>query len=413
MSDIVADIEDAKECAKKLLGVSEAQIERGLELHRSMVVVDCYGFNPHPYTVAMQQRLQGFVDSGMCYREYEAARIDLFQTAPIHDPEAFEQFKTAWESAGVTCIVQNIGPSRNILQALNSVARFDYKCERLSRFVRKAHNADDILECKREGKHCYIYSLNDVPLLDNWYSGEEDMRPIRDFMRLGVRMMHLTYNRRNRIGDGCTETNPAGLSDFGREVVGFMNRVGVIVDTAHSSWQTTVDAARASSSPMVASHTVCAALRNHVRAKPDEALKAIADTDGLVGICMISYFLREDGGGIVELLDHIEYAVKLIGENHVGVGADTAYVVPPPEGAKVAPPPGRRENWWGNWKPGQIADKNTPIDPNRKRSLTWTNFPFITVGLVARGFSDEAIQKIMGGNFLRVLKAVRDAATGD
>ena len=401
-----ARMQEACARAKDLLDATDAQVEHGLELHRASVIVDCYGFNPRPHTRAMAERLNELAETASGYRAFESMRAEVQETAAVWDAEAFAQSKTAWDASGVTCIVQNVGRARNVPQTLTSVARFDHKCDRLRDVAAKALNADDVVAAKASGKHCYVYSLNGVPLFDEWLDGEDDMRPIRDFSRLGVRMMHLAYNRRNRIGDGCTETNPAGLSDFGRDVVAHMNRVGVIVDTAHCSWPTTLDAARASAAPMVASHTTCASIHHHARGKPDEILKAIADTGGFAGMCMIPFFLSERGT-IVDLLDHIEHAVKVMGEDHVGVGADSAFNAPAAHGLTISAPPGApKENWWGNWKPGQIEFSDENRCERESGSLCWTNFPYITVGLGARGFSDDAIQKIMGGNFLRVLRAV-------
>lgn len=403
-------IEEAWARAKELLGATDAQIEHGLDVHRSSIVVDGYGFNPRPNTRAMADRLNAFAAAGADYRSFESLRLECNETAAIWDPEAFEQFKTAWDASGVTCIVQNVGRSRTLDLAREAVARFTHKGDRLRHFVTKATNADDVIETKKANRHCYVFSLNDVQLYNEIYQGHEDMRPIREFSRLGVRMMHLAYNRRNRIGDGCTETNPSGLSDFGREVVAEMNRVGVIVDTAHASWPTTLDAARTSSAPMVASHTVCASLRHHVRGKPDQILKAIADTDGLAGMCMISFFLGQHGT-IVDLLDHITHAVNVMGEDHVGLGGDVCFVAPGPEGVKINTPPGApKGNWWGNWKPGQVDSSKANRYEESRGSLSWVVFPYITVGLVTRGFTDDAIRKIMGGNFVRVLRAVMNAA---
>ena len=138
------------------------------------------------------------------------------------------------------------------------------------------------------------------------------MRYIRIFFQLGIRIMHLTYNRRNMIGDGCTEPANGGISDFGRAVVAEMNRVGVIVDVAHSGWQTSLEAAQASERPMVASHSGCCAVNIHDRCKPDEVIRAIVETAGYIGICAIPGFLG-GSGDISALLNHVDYVAKNFG----------------------------------------------------------------------------------------------------
>jgi membrane dipeptidase len=182
-----------------------------------------------------------------------------------------------------------------------------------------------------------------------------------------------------------------------------MNRCGVIIDVAHTGWRTSLEAAKASKKPMVASHTTVAALNKHIRAKPDEVIKAICDTDGLIGICCISDFLG-GSGNISSLLDHIDYIAKKFGVERVAIGTDTAYSsrfsaeenakIPKRTGSKAKP-----ARWEALWPKGSLTSRGDA-------SLAWVNWPFFTVGLVQRGYSDEAIQKIIGGNILRVARAV-------
>ena len=114
------------------------------------------------------------------------------------------------------------------------------------------------------------------------------------------------------------------LSDFGRAVVAELNRVRVIADVAHSGWRTSKEVAEASSKPVVASHTGCAAVNEHIRCKPDEVIRAIVDSGGFIGICCIPEFL---GGSkdIRALFDHIDYVAKRFGVDHVAIGTDAAY----------------------------------------------------------------------------------------
>ena len=165
---------------------------------------------------------------------------------------------------------------------------------------------EDIVAAKKAGKQCLYFTTNGVPLRQQWESVRDELRLIRIFQELGVRMMHLTYNRRNPIGDGAGEPSDGGLSDFGQAVVAEMNRLGVIVDVAHSGWRTSLEAAKASQKPMVASHTTCAGLYQHFRGKPDDTVKAICDTGGLIGICCIPRFLGGNGD-LGAFLDHLDY----------------------------------------------------------------------------------------------------------
>ncbi len=203
------------------------------------------------------------------------------------------------------------------------------------------------------------------------------------------------------IGDGCGEPANAGLSDFGRAVVKEMNRVGVIVDIAHSGWQTSLEAAQVSQKPMVASHSTVAAVNKHIRSKPDNVIRAIADTGGYIGICCIPKFLGGTGD-IAAMMKHIDYVVKKFGSDHVAIGTDVAYTsqFAGDESSKITPYRKARIRWEALWPPDEYKET-----PEMIQSMSWTNWPLFTVGMVQMGYSDEVIQKILSGNTLRVARA--------
>jgi membrane dipeptidase len=316
------------------------------------------------------------------------------------DPAERAEFEQAWKAAGVTCIFQNAGEEgQDPLRLLKRLARFTYVTDMLPDLVRRAATPEAIVAAKKEGRHSLYLTGNGVPLAQQWVSAEEELRYLRVFFQLGIRMMHLTYNRRNLLGDGCAEPANGGLSDLGRAAIAEMNRVGVIVDVAHSGWQTSLEAAKASTRPVVASHTGCASVHRHIRCKPDDVLRAIADTEGLVGICCIPRFL---GGGITALVDHIDYVVRKFGVDYVGIGTDVAYTSRAAAWEEKRVPPLRRTRtrYEALWP----KEAFVPL-PGQQLSLAWTNWPLFTVGLVQRGYSNQDIQKILGGNMLRVARA--------
>jgi len=280
------------------------------------------------------------------------------------------------------------------------LARFTYVADCMRDFLVRAVRPEDVVDAHAQGKHCFYMSGNGVPLSQQWVTVEEELRYIRIFYQLGIRIMHLTYNRRNMIGDGCAEKANAGLSDFGRAVIREMNRVGVIPDCAHSGWQTSLEAAQVSDKPVVASHTTCTKLYPHIRSKPDPVIKAIAATGGYVGICCISRFLRGQGD-INSLLDHIDHVVQTVGVDHVTLGTDVAYTSQNAanENKKIPARPRQRKEFRSLWP----AD-NYPITQSASRSIAWTNWPIFTVGLVQRGYNDKDIRNIIGGNVLRVAR---------
>lgn len=399
--EISPKIKEAYQVALDILKPTKKQLEHGLELHRNSVVVDCYGFMPR--AAVDGDRITKAIENSASPLEIQDLNEDMSMTRFVEHQREREEFKNAWKASGVTCVIQNAGEEGNeIDRLLKRLSRFTYTTDMLRDFVSKAVLPDDIVQAKKENRHALYFTGNGVPMPQDWVSVEEELRYIRMFFQLGIRMMHLTYNRRNMIGDGCGEPTDCGLSDFGRAVVKEMNRVGVIVDIAHSGWQTSLEAARLSEKPMVASHTTAASLHHHFRAKPDKVIQAIADTGGYVGICCIPRFLG-GAGDIAAMMDHIAYVAKKFGSNHVAIGTDVAYTsqFAAEENKKIIPYRQSRTRWQALWPPDEYKET-----ARMRQSMEWTNWPLFTVGLVQKGFSDEDIQKILGGNTLRVAKEV-------
>lgn len=388
------------EMAKNILKPTQKQLEHGLELHKNSLVIDAYGFMPRAaYDGAL---VNSAINSKASSLEIQDMQEDMSMTRFIIDKKEREELENAWKASGVTCVFQNAGEEGNeVKRLLKRLAHFTYSTDRMSDFVRKAVTPDDIIRVKKENSHALYFSGNGVPLPQDWISVEDELRYISIFFQLGIRMMHLTYNRRNVIGDGCAEKADGGLSDFGRAVVKEMNRVGVIVDIAHSGWQTSLEAARISERPMVASHSCVGSLNTHIRSKPDNVIRAIADTGGYIGICCIPRFLGGTGD-ISSMMKHIDYVVKKFGSDHVTIGTDVAYTsqFAVDENKKIPPLKQERTRWEALWPADDYVET-----PEMEQSMAWTNWPLFTVGMVQMGYSDDVIQKILAGNMLRVARA--------
>ena len=390
-----------RELALKILKPSKSDLEHGMELHRNSVVVETYGFMPR--AAIDGEVFDTAIKNGASLLELHDLEEDMLMTRFANNERERIEFKNAWEAAGVTCIFQNAGEESNDIKILiKRLASFNYATDMMPDFVRKAVLPDDIIMAKKEKRHALYFSGNGVPLPQDWISVEEELRYIRVFFQMGIRQMHLTYNRRNMIGDGCGEKANGGLSDFGRAVVKEMNRVGVIVDIAHSGWQTSLEAAQCSGRPVVASHSSVAELNPHMRSKPDQVLRAIADTGGYIGICCIPGFLGGTGD-ISAMMKHMDYVVRKFGFDFVGIGTDVAYTsrFAEEESKKISSYRQSRASWEAFWPSGSYPDD----PPEKMRSMAWTNWPLFTVGMVQMGYSDENIQKILGGNALRVARA--------
>jgi membrane dipeptidase len=362
-------------------------------------VVESYGFSPR--SAIDGDAIRRAVEAGASAAEVEDLSTDMLLSRVAEDPAQRQEYLEAWRASGVTCVLQNAGEEGNSpLRLLKRLAYLTYLTDVLRGEVSRAATPDDIEAAKKAGRRCLYMTANGVPLRQEWNSAAEELSWIRVFFQLGVRMMHLTYNRRNVLGDGCAEPANAGLSELGRAAIAEMNRVGVIVDVAHSGWRTSLEAAKASTKPMVASHTGAVEVQRHIRAKPDEVLRAICDTGGYAGVYSVTSFLGK-AGDINAMLDHIEYLVKKFGAGHVAIGTDIAYIpsAANAEWKKMGPQPKKRPFYEALWPPGALDNRAHP-------SLAWTNWPMFTVGMVQRGIPDDAIRKILGGNVMRVARAV-------
>jgi membrane dipeptidase len=400
-------IDKPREIALNLLKPTQAQLEHAWELHFGSTVFESYGFAPR--FAVDGERINLAISEGASADEVSDLREGMIMNRGATSERERTEFLDAFRAAGVTCIFQNAGEEGNDpLRLIKRLAHFTHATDLMKPALQKVVKADEILALKTAGHVGLCFTGNGVPLHQSWESVRDELRFVRIFHELGIRMMHLTYNRRNPLGDGAGEPHDGGLSDFGRAAVAELNKVGVIVDVAHSGWKTAEDAARASAKPMVASHTTCAGVYSHFRGKPDEAIKAICDTGGLVGMCCISRFLGGKGD-ITALLDHLDYVIKKFGPEHAAIGCDTAYVsrYDKEERAKIkrrtdgsSPLGGAAGRWEHLWPKD---DYQTTLEA--EQSIAWSNWPLFTMGMIMRGHSDETIRRVIGGNMLRVLKA--------
>jgi membrane dipeptidase len=220
--------------------------------------------------------------------------------------------------------------------------------------------------------------------IENGYAIGRDISLIQDFRDRGARYMTLVHNGHNDIGDSAQPQERlkdlpeehGGLSEFGFRVVEELNRTGILVDVSHVSKKTMMDATMHSTAPVIASHSSVRALRDHPRNMDDEQLMALRDNGGVIQIVGFNSYLVDEGrANVTDLVNHIDHAVKLIGIDHVGISSDF-------DGG------GGIDGWNG-------ADETFNV----------------TLELVRRGYSEEDIAKLWGGNVLRILEIAEQTAT--
>lgn len=225
-----------------------------------------------------------------------------------------------------------------------------------------------------------------IPAIENGYAIGHRLELLDEFAKRGVRYITLTHNGHNEIADaaiplpslGDKEQAYGGLSDFGQSVVDRMNQLGILVDISHAAKSTMMQAAQRSRVPVVATHSCMRALCDHKRNLDDEQLDLLAATGGLVQVTIVSNFLRpkarEQDVGVDDIIDHIDYAVQRMGIEHVGIGTDF-------DG--------------GGGVRGYTNAAQTPV---------------LTAALVRRGYGRAELEKIWGGNFLRLMRQAEDTA---
>jgi len=283
---------------------------------------------------------------------------------------------------GVNFVSLNIGMDMdtfdNVIQVL---ARFrNYIASHSDKYV-LALTVKDILEAKESNKLAIAFDLEGSdPLLGN-------INLVSFYYDLGVRQMLLAYNKDNRASGGCMEGH-IGLTDFGKEVIHEMNRVGMVVDVSHMGYRATMDAFEVSSKPVIFSHSNPKALHEHARNISDEQIKACAQTGGVIGINGIGDFLTGTSSEIY--VQNIEYVLNLVGPEHVGIGLD--YVVDKQELIDYI------NNHPDVFPPGKFNDYLAMVEPEQ--------IPEFTERLNQKGYGEKIISGILGGNFLRVAEQV-------
>ena len=386
---LAANVAGSSVAAQTLEPRDERLWQRALAIHRRAIVIDTHndittpmtnddfdlgGEPPTPYRTNIARMKQGGLTA-----------------------EFFSLYVKPW-------YVQHGGAARRTLDMIDNVYR---AVERHPQDLMIAISAADIRRAKRANKIAALMGI------EGGHAIEDSLPTLREFYRLGVRYMTLTWNNTNNWADAARgEKKHGGLSDFGREVVREMNRLGMLVDVSHVSDDTISDALKVSKAPIIASHSSARALSNVPRNIPDDLLKRIAKNGGVVQVNFYSVFVDEKTVApqdaerskrlkaqqdainekykddperlgeesdkleaanplpplpISKLIDHIDHIVKVAGIDHVGIGADFDGANDMPQGASDV-----------------------------------SMLPNITYELLKRGYSEQDIRKILGENFLRV-----------
>jgi len=379
------------------------------KLHYEALVIDTQqppATSGFLFTGAMRQALAEYHKKGMSREEAQPLLTDMAAREIQTSAEARRQYLEFWRKSGVTVACGTYSGSMRISEAFEvatkRIAQAYGYIEALGGELLLVREAADVERVHRARKHGLILDFqNTTPYADN-------LDRIEYFHNLGVRMVQLTYNLRNLVGDGCTETHQGGLSYFGREVVRRLNESKTLVDVSHCSEKVGWDALEASKAPIVVSHSTSKAVCYHDRGKTDELAKAVADRGGFFGIVVLPGFISQSTEPTLDdFAHHVEHLVNVCGIDHVGIGTDKAGPGPGTESMIEYPKdmPKRRANsfdWVG------FRDEEHRLTPNYhlngfENFSDWSN---LTVHLAKWGFNEDELRKLLGLNFLRVFRDV-------
>lgn len=283
-------------------------------------------------------------------------------------------------------------------EAARAIARIHRLTDEPQSRLRVISSCDDLTRATEAGEIGVVLWFQDPHPVEN------SLELLRVFYELGVRAMQLTYNRSNYLGTGCTESTDGGLTDLGVEVIHEMNRLGMIIDLSHSSRQTALDAMRESDDPVLFSHANPRRITNSPRNKDDDELRLLAKGGGVIGLTPWAPLCWKETGrpSLDDYIDHIEYAVNLVGIDHVGFGSDNT----PDHSSDTA---GTVEQ--ATLYPAVVAQYNQVVgtDPSMRHAEGFSgphDLGNLVEGLMRRGFPDADITKLLGANFLRVFSQV-------
>jgi membrane dipeptidase len=311
--------------------------------------------------------------------------------------EARDLVDSDWRTSGVNAIQVTLG-SHNLAHSTwdGWIQGLGYWHRRVRAMDQMALclSADDLERAWRVGKVGILLGVQDGgPIGD-------DLWKLEALYGLGLRVFQLTYNDRNVMGSGCTDPEQIGLTGIGRQVVELCNQLGVIVDTGHTGYASTLDAIAVSCAPVAVTHSCCERLYAHPRAKTDDQLRALADANGYIGIVSVPFFLAQKGANLDTMIDHIVHAASIMGVERVGIATD-----------------------WGGWTPDLpeeiqelsrqeflklgFDDNSLPEFGVSLPELTaWRLWPSITKRLVQRGFTEDEVRGLIGVNWLGFMRRV-------
>ena len=296
-------------------------------------------------------------------------------------------------AGGVTAINATMAIWEGFQETIDRLSGWSNRFKEHNKTLSQGRFAEDILQAKNDQKTAVFLGWQNASPIEN------DLDRLKIFYDLGIRVIQITYNERNLLGNGCYEPVDDGLSNFGMDAIKIMNELGILIDLSHVGDRTTLETIEVSDKPVAFTHCNARSFVDHVRNKPDEALEALVEKGGVVGANAWPSFL---GKGYASTLDDyvnaIDDLVHRVGIDHVGIGTDFCQDQPysffqylfAQQGKKIRPIP-------------------LPIPDPHYHPYGFSGpdeMPGLAQSLVGRGYSEGDISKVLGGNFLRLFREV-------
>jgi membrane dipeptidase len=330
---------------------------------------------------------------------YDDAVVIDFLASPGYfnyplDPPLDDVMVANARRSGVTAVNLTVSQS-TFRDSVRKISSWMKNIERFPDDLTQVRTVADLDRAKSSNKFGIVFGFQDTTPI------EGDLENLTIFQDLGVRVVQLTYNVRNLVGDGCLEPANGGLSRFGHSVVERMNEIGMLVDLSHCGQKTTADGISASSTPVAITHSGCNAVARHPRSKDDTELRALANGGGVIGIYLMPFLTPGRPALADDVVAHIEHALNVCGEDHVGIGSDLS----------TTPIDGSDEYWrqHRNFVARRIAAGVAA--PNEDPEILFTvgdindarRMELIADKLSERGHRNSVIGKVIGENWKRLL----------
>ena len=315
--------------------------------------------------------------------------FDGLNVSNWNSPEVYRSL----DAGRVTGINATVAIWEGFAQTMDNIAAWVHRFEARADTLAMATTAADILAAKETGKTGVVLGWQNSSPIEN------DLDRLALFHALGVRIVQITYNERNLVGNGCYERTDDGLSAFGQDLVREMNRLGMLIDLSHVGDKTTLEAAEMSALPVACTHANARAFFDHPRNKTDDALRLIAQNGGVIGANAFPPFLRNGfASTLADYADAIDDLVERVGIDHVGIGTDYTQAQPKAFFDWIFSRQGTKRQ--------AVSDAYPDNMPHPAGMETPDSLGGVARELSRRGYADRDIAKILGGNWLRLFARV-------